>query len=256
MSELTLERQIAVRKLQEKKWFASTDEKIRQELLDLPPEFDGYLKDLGERPENIGLIEVRKLLKLLRGNYMVISIFEVMATNTKQVFTYEYVSWRHGKLGGYKGVILIEIDGIIKYFLVKRGEKFPTAGVAYDAIGTNQFNPQAQVQFSLQANIENQIKKILEVDELPRSRFVDLGLLTPDPSMTNNHVGLFSMVLTGKSKEVIEKNITNKEHSFLPVGYHIEIHPIEELAHFISKCDDAFFLACFSRMLALGLISI
>src|SRR3989344_2277233 len=78
----------------------------------------------------------KTLVKFLRGNFIVVPIFEVRSLLTNQVFTYEYASWKHGRFPGYKGLVLVEVDNEIKYFFFKRGYKFPTESEVYDAIGT------------------------------------------------------------------------------------------------------------------------
>jgi hypothetical protein len=256
MTDSTLQRTSIVERLSSRKWFTNTDNQLQQELVSLPEDFAGFLADLANRPEQIGLLEVVRLKSLARGNFLITPVFEVRSTHTKQIFTYEYVSWKHGRLGGYRVIILIEVDNEIRYFMIKKGDKFPTAGMTYDVIGSNQFSPLSPDKFFLQSNVENQIKKLLGVEELPSYRYIDLGLITPDSGMTNNNVGLFAMVLNSSDAKNLEEKVTQRQHTHLPVGYVVEVHPIKQIFEFISKCNDSYFLACFSRLVASHIIKI
>jgi len=245
-----------VENLLERGWFKKTSFELQKELLTLPEDFDGFLYDLGGRPETIGQVDVLKLVKFSRGNYIIVPIFEVRSLLTNEIFTYEYASWKHGRFPGYKGIILIEVDNEIKFFIIKKGYKFPTGSQVYDAIGTWHLTFSRDKLIHLQSKIENQVKKLLGIEDITIKRFIDLGLLNTDAGMTNNHSALFAVIISIDDAERIKKYISGKQLSALAPGYELEIHPIERLLEFVAKSDDSFFLACVARLLALNIVKL
>lgn len=257
--DISKERKELMDDLSKRSWFKKTKPEIQKKLTDLPSEFDGFLKDLVDRPEEIGDVEVVELIDLLAGNFIAIPVFKVKSLLTKEEFTYEYASWKFGRFPGNKGIILVEVDNKIKYFLLKKGPKFPTASEVYDAIGTfGEFS----IKFSgdkmvhLPRKIEKQIKKLLGVDNLQITRFLDLGLLTPDPGMSNNHTAIFALIIHGDEAKRVKSLIEGKKLSALPAGYEVEMHPIESLLEFVAKTNDSFFLACVARLAALNIVKL
>src|SRR3970040_781292 len=80
-----------VENLLEREWFKKTNFELQKELLTLPEDFDGFLLDLGSRPETIGQVDILKLVKFSRGNFIAIPIFEVRSLLTKQIFSLKEV---------------------------------------------------------------------------------------------------------------------------------------------------------------------
>lgn len=254
---LNKDRSELIGNLFEKEWFKKTDFELQKKLLTIPEDFDGFLKDLSERPEELGNLAVLKLVDLLVGNYLAIPVFEVRSLLTNEVFTYEYVSWKYGRVSGNKGIILVEVDNKIESFILRKGVKFPLATEIYDALGTLfyvTFSSDKLVHFP--AKIENQLKKILGISKLQIKRFIDLGVLNTDPGMTNNHTGLFAIIVTADEAERIIKYTKEHKVTAPPTGYDIEIQPIDNLFEFVSKTNDSFFLACIARLMALNLIKL
>lgn len=249
-------RKLIVENLRTKNWFKKTSVSLQKELLSLPEDFDGFLVDLSRRPESIGQVEVLKLDKLLVGNYIATAIFAVRSHLTNEVFTHEFVSWKYGRFPGYRGIILVEVDNKIKFFMVRKGYKFPIASQIYDAIGTFDitFSKDKFINFSV--SVENKIKKLLGVSDINFKRFIDLGLLNPDAGLTNEHVALFATIINIEDARMIEKSIGGKELTSLVTGFEIEVHPIERLLEFVAKSDDSFFLACAARLMALNIINL
>src|SRR3989304_1702470 len=245
-----------VENLLEREWFKKTNFELQKELLTLPEDFDGFLLDLGSRPETIGQVDILKLVKFSRGNFIAIPIFEVRSLLTNQIFTYEYASWKHGRFPGYKGLVLIEVDNEIKYFFIKRGYKFPTGSEVYDAIGTWHPTFSRDKLIQMQSKIEKQVKTLLGVSDIQIKRFIDLGILNTDAGMTNNHSVLFAAIITIGDAEIIKKYISGKKLTALATGYELEIHPIERLLEFVAKSNDSFFLACVARLMALNVIKL
>ena len=253
---LAEERKQIVESLVERKWFKKTSFDLQKDLLNLPEDYNGFLKDLGNRPETIGQVEVLKLVKLAYGNFQIIPVFEVRSNLTNEVFTYEYSSWKYGRFPGYKGIILVESDNQIKFFFIKKGEKFPTGSQVYDAIGTHLVTFSNDKLIHLPSNIENQVKKLLGVNDIQFKRFIDLGIVNPDPGMTNNHTAIFATIINIVDAERIQKKIGGKQLMALAPGYELEIHPIERLLEFVAKSDDSYFLACVARLQALNIIKL
>ena len=125
MDEAT--RKIIIDNLKTKEWFKKSTKSIQKELLELPEEFEGFLKDLGNRSEQIGDIRVNKLISIARGNFLITPVFEVESVQTLEKYTYEYASWKYGKETGSRGIIFLTVDGVIKYFIVRRTQRFPLA---------------------------------------------------------------------------------------------------------------------------------
>lgn len=253
---LTDERKELVTNLLERKWFNKTKFELQKELLTLPKEFDGFLVDLGNRPENIGQVEVLKLVDLNVGNYLVVPVFKVRSLLTNEVYTYEYASWKYGRYPGYRGIILVEVDNQIKFFIIRKAYKFPTASQVYDAIGTFDIKFSKDRLVNLPSNIENKVRKLLGIPDINFRRFIDLGLFNPDAGMTNQHVALFAGIVNIEDANTIQKHVGVKKLSGLAPVFEIEIHPIERLLEYVAKSDDSFFLACVARLMALNIINL
>ncbi len=256
IDSLSEKRKEVVSLLLTRDWFKNTDFKIQLELLSLPEDFDPYLEDMGDRKEEIGQVKVLKLDKIQYGNYLVISVFEVQSLLTNEKYSYEYVSWKFGRRGGYRGLILIETEGEIKYFMVKKAHKFPISGEIYDAIGSFDLGYAKDKLIHLPSQIEKKIKEFLEVKDLDIRRHIDLGLFNPDSGMTNNRVVLFALVITADESKNLEKNLGPRSLGGQSPNFQLEVHPVEKLFEFITKSDDSYFLACIARLLALGVIKI
>lgn len=241
--------------LNSKKWFKKTDKDLQKEILSLPDDFEGFVKDLGERPEEIGNVKVNKMIRLIRGNYLLIPLFEVESLQTKEKFTYEYVSWKHGKETGSRGIIFLTENGVPKYFMVRKSQRFPLGKEIYDAVGSLYPKFGDDKYIDLSAKIEKQIKGILGIDELVFDRVMDLGVLSPDSGQGNQMVALFAIYIdiTGNEEEIFSRI---KGRKFDPnfVRYDVEIFPINELMGFIERTPDAYLLSIISRCLALNLV--
>lgn len=251
-NNLTPKKQPIFKKLQTLSWYSNTDQQIRNKLQNLPEDFNGYLIDLTSRPNEIGGNEVLKLLDIKHGNYNIISIFQVRSLQTNQEFTYEYNSFKYGKNPGFKGVLFLEVDGEIKYFIIKKTQKFSVATDVYDSIGGFIEFKHNQL-INLPKKVEKEIKRELDLKELTISRFIDLGLMTTDVGMTNNHVALFAAIINANQSLNI-KNLKDKTLHTKKVDFKLIIEPIENLSQYIHKIHDSFFLACICRLISIGII--
>lgn len=235
-------------------WFKNTDTDLKNELLALPSEFDGFLSDLAARPEEMGGVTILRLKKLSYGNFMAIPVFEVRSKHTNQIFTYEYTSPREGKDPGFKGILLLEIDGEIKYFVLKKTEKFAVGRVVYDTLG-------GYIQFknnkllNLPKKVEAEVKRELGIEELVIKRFIDLGQMNVDVSLTNKHNSLFAAVIDASSSKKI-REMAGKSFETKKISFDLIIEPIDKLHEYINKVDDSFFLAAVARLTSIGTIKL
>src|SRR3989344_1535531 len=123
---LTEARQHVLSILSDRKWFKNTDFELQKEILTLPEDWAGYLSDLSKRKDEIKGLQILKLTEIKRGDIMAFTRFLVRVLHTNQEINYrEYVSYKYGSNPGYKGILLLEVDGEIKYFILKKAEKFP-----------------------------------------------------------------------------------------------------------------------------------
>jgi hypothetical protein len=249
-------RKIILESLKSKNWFKKTEKGLRDEVLGLPEDFDGFLKDLGERPEEIGNVRVNKLLKLERGNYLITPVFEVESRQTLEKYTYEYVSWKYGRDTGSRGIIFLTENGRPKYFIVRRSQRFPLGKEIYDAIGS--FYPKFgdDKYIDLPVKIEKQIRTIIGIDDLMFDRIVDLGVLSPDSGQGNQLVALFALYIdvTNNEGEIL-KAIKGKTFGAERGRFEVEVFPISELMGFVTRTPDAYILSIISRCLSLNLIT-
>ena len=247
-------RQLLAAKLMSRNWFKNSDLAIKKQVLSLPNDFDGFVFDLSDRPDSFGEMEVIKLTKLVLGNYLITPVFEVHSSETGKTFSYEYVSWKSGPHSGIKGTLFIEMNGQIKYFITIETDKFGPGKNYADSVG-------GLVQYAgnelinLPERVEKSIKAQLGIKTLKIKQFFDLGRLSPDNGLTNNHPNIFAAVIDGDyAKKLNELQRTPIKTT--PQGFRLQIVPIEQLDQYIAKIDDAFFLATIARLLAKKVISL
>ena len=244
-------------RLLERKWFKNTDFDLQEELITLPEDWDGYLVDLTKRKDEIRGLTILKLTSIQRGDFMAFTRFLVRVIHTNQEINYrEYVSYKYGSNPGYKGIILLEVDGEIKYFVIKRAEKFPIGEPVYDSFGDMIQFKQGQLA-NLPKNAEKEIKRQLGIDELNIKRFIDLGQMYSDVGKSDQHYSLFAAVIdvTQKAEDIKslkDKLITNTKM----ISFEVLVEPIDRLREYIHKVDDSFFLAIILRLSSLGIIKL
>ncbi|HSV94906.1 MAG TPA: hypothetical protein VLH94_02985 [Spirochaetia bacterium] len=248
ISTLTPARQEYVASLLKLSWFQNTAPEIQEEVLTLPEDFDGFIKDLSERPDEIGNVEVQRLQKLNRGNYLLIPVFEVRSESTNQIFTYEYVSWKTGQHGGMRGIIFLETNGKITHFIVNRAHKFSTTREVLDSIGGLFLRIDKNNPTNFPQKIEQEICHHLGIKNLTFKKIVDLGRVFPDYGMTNNSSYLFAAIIDVTNfPNVTNKSDFYREHK--PMGLEIEIVHVSEFFDFVKKTEDNYFLGAAARVL-------
>ncbi len=243
--------------LEKHKWFKNTSFEVQKDLLSLPNDFDGYLHDLTDRKDEIGGLIVIRLKRFLISFKSILNVFEVMVGQTNQLVEYEYISSKYGKNPGFKGVLLLQIDGELKYFIIKKSERFAVGGQkVYDTIG-------GFIQFrhgkleNLPKKIDNEIKRQLGIQSLEVKRFIDLGLVYPNVGLESGHESLFAAIIEADTARHIK--LLADQHQTLKTKkntFELVIIPIEKMAQFVEKVDDSFFLACVSRLFARGIIKL
>ena len=244
-------RQNIFQKLRQQNWYQQTNPKIQQKLLNLPPDFNGYLTDLSHRPNEIGNNKVLKLLDIKHGNYNIISVFQLRSLSTNQEYTYEYNSYKYGKNPGFKGVLFLENQEKITHFIIKKTNKFSIASNVYDSIGGFIKFKHNQL-INLPKKVEGEIKRELNLKEITISRFINLGFLATDIGMTNNHVALFAAFININKTNL--QNLKNQTLQTKKVEFQLVIEPIQHLGQYIHQVDDSFFLASICRLVSLGVI--
>lgn len=251
---LTPDRQELLTRFLERKWFKNTDFSLQKEILTLPEDWEGYLADLVNRPDEYDKVDVLRFIKLSRGNFFIVSVFEVRSNITNQRFTYEFVSPKEGKNPGYRGILLIRESGLIKYFVIKKTPKFAAGKFTYDTLGGFIQFKQNQL-LNLPLKIENEIKRELGIGSLQIERFIDLGQLNVDISMTNKHSGLFAAIIDVDDSKKI-KSFNNEVFETKKIGFNLVVEPIEKLNEYINIVDDSYFLAIILRLSSMKIISI
>jgi len=244
----TLSRKEIIKKLNSQPWFQDSSPEIQEEVLSLPDDFQGYLEDLSNRPDEIGEVDVIKLDRIARGNYLIISVFEVRSNITNQVFTYEYVSWKTGQHGGMRGIIFLETEGKITHFIVNRTHKFSTTNEVLDSIGGMFFRLDNKIAINFPKKFEKEICYHLGIEKLTFKKVIDLGRVFPDYGMTNNSSYLYAAIVDiSNFPNVTDKTSFKREHK--PIGLEIEIVHISEFLNFVKETEDNYFLGAVARIL-------
>lgn len=242
-------RQILAGKLFTHEWFQNTNSDIQKEILDLPEDYQGFLEDLASRPDEIGELDVLKMIKLGYGNYLILPVFEVRSNITNQIFHFEYASWKTGSHPGARGIIFLETEGRISHFIVSKTHKFSTASEAYDSIGglyLHIFDNKVQ---NLPKKIEHEIRFHLGMDRLEFKKVFNLGSAHPDYGMTNNTSDLFAAIVDiSHLPNLVTKEDFRLTHK--PVGFELKIVPISEFMNYLNIIEDNYFLSAAARILA------
>jgi hypothetical protein len=252
---MTEEREKIRLQLAKRLWFKATDAAIQEEILALPEDFAGFLEDLASRPDEIGELEVLKMTKLGRGNFLLLPVFEVRSNITNQIFTYEYASWKTGSHPGARAIIFLETDGEITHFMVSRSHNFSTGEEDLESIGGLYVHFLAKSAQNLPKKIEQEICFHLGVEHLEFKKIIPLGEAHPDLGMTNNVSDLFAAIIDISDVP----NLTTKSdfrETHKPVGFELKIIHISEFMEYLDKIKDNYFLSAAARVLASHEISL
>jgi len=253
---LSEERQEILSRLKQHNWFNNSNDNIKAELFSLPEDFDGYLVDLALRKDEFGNLEILEIEKLGIGYYTVITIFKVRSNLNNEVSTYEYVSGKYGSNPGYRGILFLEVNNKIRYFILKRSEKFAFGGEkTFDSLGGFILYKHGQLA-NLPIKVEQEIKRQLGLKNIVIKRFIDLGLMSPDSGMVNTRVSLFGATMSIDEPEELKKLDNKTITSTKKISFELLILPIDRLNEYIQKVDDSYFLACIARLANVGVVKI
>lgn len=238
--------------LSNKNWFKQTDFEVIKKIFLLPDDFDGYLNDLTTRKDEYGGLIVNKLHDLLPGNYSALSVFEVVSIQTAQPFTHEYMTWKFGRDQGYRGLILFEEEGEIKFFMLRKAEKFAIGESVYETIGT--FIKEKHIsESSIPDEVQHQIDKELGMKDVKVKKFIPLGKIAVDPVMANSTPSLYAVTIDLPGDNDLEE-IRSKVYKSKPISFNLIIEPIEKIWEYVNKTDESFFLAVVARLTSMGII--
>lgn len=231
-----------------KDWFKNTDLELRKEILSLPEDHNGFIEDLSNRPDEIGEVDVLRLLKLAHGNYLLIPVFEVRSNITNQIFTYEYASWKSGARPGAKGIIFLETDGEITHFLVAKEFTFSTVSDNYEALGGLYIHFLNNKPINLPRKIESEICFHLGIDHVEFKKIIDLGVSSPDLGLSNNVSDLFAAIIDiSHLPNLVTKADFRSTHK--PIGFELKIIHISQFKDFLNVIRDNYFLSAAARVL-------
>jgi len=252
---LSPERKEIVSRLKKHEWFQKTSKALKNKLLRLNQDYDSYLSDLADRGDEIGGLIVLKMKDAMVAYKSILNVFEVRVKETNQVINYEYISSRYGKNPGFRGILLLEVDGQIKYFMLTKTEKFAVGGnKIYNSFGGFiQYNHGKLSNFP--KKVEEEIKRQLGLNSIEIKRFIDLGLMYPDLGLESHHVSLFAAIINADDakniKALSKQTLKTKRNTF-----EVSINAIDRIGEFVEKVDDSFFLACVLRLSSRGIIKL
>ena len=202
-SSPSVERKEIIKRLQEHKWYRNTSPELKSQLTLLGEDYNGFLSDLAIRKDEFGGLVVLRLKKFLTSFKTILNIFEVRVSQTNQIVDYEYVSAKYGNNPGFKGILLLEIDNKIKYFIIKKSERFAVGGdKVYDTIGGFVRFKNGRLE-NFPKKVEDEIKRQIGLESLEIKRFIDLGLLYPNVGLESDHISLFAAVLNADNAKAL-----------------------------------------------------
>lgn len=240
-----------------RKWFRETSPELIAELSALPAtgreNHDGFLEDLAARPETMGGITVIRLLRIARGNFALIPIFEVQ-DGEGRTYTYEYVSWRYGPLSGAKGIVFVkDYAGEITHFIVLRGDKFATGEKEWDLVG-GFIDLDVDGVTTIMDRIQVELCEELGVPKLKVMEVINLGDVLVDAGMTNNRPRLFAAMIDASEASKTSNEEINLDWRELKSGPIVV--PISQFCEYMANTTDGYFKMAAACVVARGIVSI
>jgi hypothetical protein len=243
--------------LSEKKWFKQSSPEVQQAVLNSPESFSAFVEELAKREEKINNIEVTRLLAISFGNHFVLPVFEVKNVVNGKLFEYEFIGRKRGEKHSVRGLIMIEKEGELKYFLVRRSWRFAVGREVNESIGSiyEPNDESRQDKFKFKNYLEGAFSQQMGVKNLRFERFYDLGWIYPDMGMSHHKVSLFAAVLDGNKVDWTKVIKTNKmEQKNYEFSY--ELVPTDKLLEYLRETNDAHLLAIFGRLQALNVVKL
>lgn len=263
-------------RLKKKSWFRKSSRAVRSILLGLPikgmddgyPEAlleaekqdcSGFLEHLVNRPDEGGGVKLLYIESILLPPTAIFGIFLNFKvqnlTDPSKEFCYQYFGWRQGPMSGAKGLILVECEGAITHVVCQRGFSFAVGAEVFDCPGGFAEANETTLNAML-PRFQKEVQEELGIDSMKLLRPLDLGPVHLDRGMTFNCPRLFAAVIDGSTASKIREG----EH-VNPDVYEMRsgpvIVPVSQLYGangFLMRNTDAYFHACVSRLIALGVI--
>ncbi|KKR69869.1 MAG: hypothetical protein UU12_C0035G0007, partial [Candidatus Woesebacteria bacterium GW2011_GWA2_40_7b] len=161
---------------------------------------------------------------------------------------------KYGKSPGYRGLILLEVEGKIKYFMLRRTDKFPIGETVYETIGTY-IKYEGGKLVNMPKVVEDVLKRELFMKDLVIKRFIDLGQMHTDPAVVPTSISLYAAVIDITDSPNLKKIESRVIHA-KPIQYKLLIEPIDKLKDYVNKVDESYFLACILRLVSMGVINL
>ncbi len=252
LKTLSPERAEVVKTLSQKEWYKKTEPTLRQEIVTLPPNHDGFVQDLCMRPDQFDGVKVERMQRLPRGNFGLIPVFELdRKTADGKNQTYEYFTWRTGPESGAKGLVFVKgKDGKLSHFIVLRADKFAPGKQAWDLAGG--FGEKDDKEKGPFATIRREVGEEFGIKDVKIESTMSLGKILPDAGQTNNNPEVFALVIDSSEATKINENNVNLDPHELKGGP--VVIPMSQLGEFSMQNQDSFFHFAKSKLTDLGLL--
>lgn len=240
------------------KWINNTSKEVLDKLDSLSESFLGFKTELLVKPDKVNDLEILSLADLCWSDHFVIAKFEVKSIRTGKIYFEEFVSRRGGRFHSLRGIVLLEKNGKITHFVVRKCQRFGLGQEIYESIG-NIYQPIEELRkdkIVLSSYIEAELAKCLHVPKIRVDRFFDLGNVVTDTSMFNNIVRIFAVTATIESLMDFSVYFEGKVFDDKDYSFQIEIISVEKFYEFFGQVADSFLLAIFGRLQALNVIKL
>ena len=239
-------------------WLNNILPELKTKIDNLPETFAGFKKELLERTDEIGDLEVLSMEDLGWTDHFGFAVFKVKSKTTGNIYNQEYVSRRGGRYHSLRGIVLVSQGGKITHFVVRKCQRFGIGEEVYESIGniyqTSEEMRKDRIQLS--TYLESEMTKLLHVSSIDVDQFFDLGNVYTDVSMFSNVVRIFAMKIRVNSIEEVNKFNDGKAYDDKGYSYKLEVVPIERFYEFFGSVADSFLLAIFGRLQALGVVEL
>jgi hypothetical protein len=245
-------------KIQQCNWYKNSSKEIQDALINAPESFEGFLTELSERPEIIGDFRVTKMIAINFGNHMSLPVFEIKNEKNGEVSEYEYIGRKRGPRHSVRGLIMLEKDGEMQYFIIRKSQRFAVGAEVWESIGSI-YDPSEEIRndkYKFKNYLETEIAEQFGLPKVTFERFYDLGMIYPDVGMSSHKVSLFAGVLKGDEWNFAIETLGNKTIFKKNYEYKYVFVPASELLDYLVKTNDAHILAIFGRLQALNVVKL
>jgi len=250
-------RQDALKIIQSRRWYQNSDQEIRTKINEIPDDFQGFLNDLVDRGEDNEFYSIIKITNIYWDDRYAIPQFEVKSKRDGKDYVNSYIAWRKGIYHSLRGLVLIETEGEISHFLIRKSVRFAAQKEVYESIGS--IYPPRDIEEkgpAYEFYLQTELSGVLRIPDLKISRLYDLGQIYPDIGMSDNIVKLFAAQIEVGSIETIDTYINGKRYNDKRYDYGFEVIPIGRLLKFLAETNDSFLLSIFGRLQALNVIKL